>query len=191
MQVGTMTIAGQTFTVQQAAAGGGGGCTFQVFPASQSFGRTGGGGSVNVSAGAGCNWTAVSNGAFIHVTGGASGTGPGAVSYTVDANLAPTPRSGTITIAGLTFTVNQAGNCSFTISPINRIMPSSGGIANVSVTTQPGCNWTAVSNVSWITITAGASGTGSGTVTYSVAPNSGLSRKGTVRIAGVTHTVKQ
>jgi hypothetical protein len=52
------------------------------------------------------------------------------------------------------------------------------------------CNWTAVSNVSWITITSGASGTGSGTVTYSVASTTS-SRTGTMTIAGLTFTVKQ
>jgi len=53
--------------------------------------------------------------------------------------------------------------------------------------------WTAVSNVSWITITAGSNGTGSGTVSYSVAPYGGppKNRTGTMTIAGKTFTVKQ
>jgi hypothetical protein len=41
------------------------------------------------------------------VTGGASGTGDGAVQFAVEANATGAPRNGTMTIAGLTFTVNQ------------------------------------------------------------------------------------
>jgi hypothetical protein len=56
-----------------------------------------------------------------------------------------------------------------------------------------GCAWTAVSNASWLVITNGASGSGNGTVTYSVGPYGGppKSRGGTITIAGKTLTVKQ
>ncbi|MCD6600073.1 MAG: hypothetical protein J7L19_05855 [Dehalococcoidia bacterium] len=58
--------------------------------------------------------------------------------------------------------------------------------------TQDGCSWTAVTNESWITITSGSSGTGSGTVNYSVSANSSTSQKtGTMTIAGKTFTVTQ
>ena len=52
------------------------------------------------------------------------------------------------------------------------------------------CNWTAVSNASWITITSPASGNGNGTVTYSVARTT-TRRSGTMTIAGRTFTVTQ
>lgn len=61
----------------------------------------------------------------------------------------------------------------------------------VAVTTDTGCPWTAVSNDSWITITAGESGTGSGAVMYSVTANPGEARNGTITIAGKTFTVNQ
>ena len=61
----------------------------------------------------------------------------------------------------------------------------------VKVTTISGCTWTATSNASWLTITSGASGTGSGDVTYSVAANSGGVRTGTLTIADQTLTVTQ
>lgn len=60
------------------------------------------------------------------------------------------------------------------------------------MTASSGCGWTAVSNVSWITITSGSSGSGNGTVGYSVAANSSTSpRQGTLIIAGRTFTVSQ
>jgi Zn-dependent metalloprotease len=87
----------------------GGTCTYSISPTSASYAAVGGTGSVSVTAGAGCNWTAVSNATFITITGGASGTGNGTVSYSVAANAGTTSRTGTMTIAGQTFTVTQAG----------------------------------------------------------------------------------
>jgi hypothetical protein len=52
--------------------------------------------------------------------------------------------------------------------------------------------WQMASNNDWISITSGYSGTGSGTVTYSVAANTtGSHRKGTITIEGQTFTVRQ
>jgi hypothetical protein len=82
------------------------------------------------------------------------------------------------------------GACSFSISPTRRSFPSSGGEASVSVIAPDGCAWTAVSNVGWITILAGGSGSGNGTVTYSVARTT-RARSGTMTIAGRTFTVRQ
>lgn len=87
----------------------GGTCTFSINPTSASFAAAGGTGSVSVTATAGCNWTAVSNATFITITAGSSGTGNGTVSYSVANNTATTSRTGTMTIAGQTFTVTQAG----------------------------------------------------------------------------------
>jgi hypothetical protein len=82
------------------------------------------------------------------------------------------------------------GDCSFSIFPTRQIFPSSGGKATVSVTAPDECAWTAVSNVGWITILSGASGSGNGTVNYSVA-STNRSRSGTMTIAGQTFTVRQ
>ncbi len=59
------------------------------------------------------------------------------------------------------------------------------------VLTIPDGAWTAVRVDSWITVTGGASGTGSGTVTYTVAANVGAQRIGTISVAGLTFTVTQ
>jgi hypothetical protein len=186
-----MTIAGNNFTVLQGGTGSPT-CSFLISPTGQSFAFGGGGGSVNVTVLAGCAWTAVSNSSFITITAGSSGTGPGSVSYSVAANTGAGTRSGTMTIAGQFFTVNQTGPCGFTIDPVNRLMAAAGGTASVNVSAPAGCSWTAVSNVGWITITSGASGAGNGTVVYSVAAKpSGTSRTGSATIAGLTHTVKQ
>jgi len=69
---------------------------------------------------------------------------------------------------------------------------SSASGQTISVTAAAGsCGWTAVSNDDWITITGGASGTGNGTVTYSITANTGAARTGTITIGGQTFTVTQ
>jgi hypothetical protein len=87
----------------------GGTCTYSISPSSASYAAAGGSGTVTVTAGAGCAWTASSNASFITVTGGASGSGSGSVSYSVAANGGTASRTGTLTVAGQTFTVTQAG----------------------------------------------------------------------------------
>jgi hypothetical protein len=59
------------------------------------------------------------------------------------------------------------------------------------VTTTPStCTWTAVSNVSWLTVPSGTR-TGNGSVSYRVGINVGPTRTGTITIAGRTFTVIQ
>jgi Zn-dependent metalloprotease len=87
----------------------GGTCSFSINPTSASFAAAGGSGSVTVTTAAGCNWTAASNNSFITITSGASGSGSGTVNYAVAANTVSTARSGSLTIAGLTHSVSQAG----------------------------------------------------------------------------------
>ena len=55
-------------------------------------------------------WTATSNSSFLHIaSGSASGTASGLVVFTYDAFTGAGSRTGTLTIAGLTVTVTQAG----------------------------------------------------------------------------------
>lgn len=143
------------------------------------------------TAAASCNWTAISNHpSWLTVTGGASGTGPGTVTYSVAANPGA-ERTGTITIGNQNFVVTQVG-CSSSISPTSRTHTSAAASGQtVSLTINAACSWTAVSNNAWITVTGGASGTGNGTVTYSITANTGAGRTGSITIAGQTFTVTQ
>ena len=54
------------------------------------------------------------------------------------------------------------------------------------------CSWSATGNASWITITAGSTGTGNGTVAYSVSANTtGSTGTENFTIAGQTFTITQ
>ena len=166
-------------------------CTYSIAPTSQALAAGGAAGSATVTAGTGCAWTAASNAGWISVTSGATGSGNGTVGYAAAANTTTSSRTGTLTIAGQTLTVTQAA-CSYTISPTTQSMTAAAGTANATVTTTSGCPWTATSNAAWLSVTSGGSGSGNGTVNYSVAANTTTSsRTGTLTIAGRTLTVTQ
>jgi hypothetical protein len=85
------------------------GCNYGITPQSAPAPAGGGPQTIGVTASSGCAWTAVSNAAWLTITAGSSGTGNGTVSFSVAANPSVGPRTGTITIVGHVFTVNQAG----------------------------------------------------------------------------------
>ena len=85
-------------------------CTYSISPATQSFDSSGGPGTVSVTASSGCIWTAVSNASWITISSNSSVTGNGTVNYSVPANSGTTSRTGTLTIAGKTFTVIQSSS---------------------------------------------------------------------------------
>ena len=83
--------------------------------------------------------------------------------------------------------------CTFYLSAGGANVPNTAGIGTVSVTGSAStCAYAASSSVSWLTITGGATGTGSSVVTYSFSANtSGAARTGTLSIAGQVFTVLQ
>ena len=190
-RIGTLTVAGQTFTVTQAGAG----CTFAISSTSSSVVAAGGTGSTNVTAGVGCPWSAASHDSWITVTGGVSGSGNGSVSFSVAANPNTSARTGTLTIATRTFTVSQAAaaGCGYSLTPTSRVVGSAGGNTTTTVSAAAGCAWTAVSNApGWLAIESGASGSGNGVVTLNAIGNpTTQARVGTATIAGQTFTVTQ
>jgi hypothetical protein len=69
-------------------------------------------------------------------------------------------------------TTTEGGTCSYSISPTSLKFSSSGGTGTINVTASASeCEWTPTEGVDWISITSGSSGSGNGTVTYSVSPN--------------------
>jgi len=190
---GSLILAAQTFTITQVAGvPPASACVYSITPTSQSLLAAGGAGvPVAVGTDASCTWTVTSHAAWITITSGASGSGNGTVNFTVAANTG-SARTGTLTIAGQTFTLTQGAACSYSISPTSESIVASGGAgAPVAVSTATGCAWTATSNAAWITITSGASRSGNGTVNFTVAANTGSARTGTLTIAGNTLTVDQ
>jgi hypothetical protein len=167
-------------------------CTYSLGSSGQSIGASGGPGSVALTAQSDCYWSASSNANWITLNAGStSGVGSATLQFTVAAN-AGAGRTGTLSVMGQTFTVTQAGTCSYTVSPIAQSFPNGGGTGTTTVTAAAGCTWTAASsNTSWLNVTSGASGSGNGTVGYSVSSQgtNAASRSATLTIAGQTVTI--
>jgi len=89
----------------------------------------------------------------------------------------------------------MVGSCAYTLTASNQSFAASGGIGTISVETASACGWTAVSNASFISINSGGNpigaNSGTGTVSFTVAPNTGASRSGTLLVAGQSVTITQ
>ena len=85
------------------------GCEFAILPASQSIGSSGGAGVVEISTRLDCLWTVVANVPWVIITSNDSGTGRRVVYYLVRANPSTSSRQGTLTVAGRTSKITQAG----------------------------------------------------------------------------------
>jgi hypothetical protein len=194
-RAGSIAVAGQRATITQPALAAAP-CGYTISPPSQNISAAGGPGApINVtSSRADCTWSAHSNDSWIAITSDSNGIGNGSVTFSVGANTGAA-RTGTLSVAGRTFTLSQAAvaapTCNYSISPPSQNASAGGGSGSVSVTTTSTCAWTATSTASWISVTAGATGMGNGSVSYSVAANTGGARSGTVTIAGQTFTVNQ
>jgi hypothetical protein len=106
-RTGTVSVAGQTVTVTQAAVLQL--CTFVVSPLTITADSHRDMEHVDVAAGAGCAWTSVSNADWLTLQPPAAGNGNGSVTINVDRNMGM-PRSGTVTIAGQVVTVQQSSD---------------------------------------------------------------------------------
>jgi uncharacterized protein (TIGR03437 family) len=98
-----ITIGGRTFTITQAGVS----CSVVLTPASAEVAGSGGADAVNVTSGSGCKWTVGSLDDWIKITSWSNISGSGVVHYTVTANPSRTPRSGSLSIGGQTFTLTQ------------------------------------------------------------------------------------
>jgi len=91
------------------------------------------------------------------------------------------------------FIVKISANEDVSLSRAGAAFNVEGGTNTVNITAPQGYAWTAVSHASWITVISGASGSGTGTVSFSVDPTSlnAGPRTGTLTIAGRVLTVTQ
>ena len=192
-RTGILTLAGIPFTVTQPGVS----CSPQLSPGEQAVSAYGTSTSVTVSqAAADCSYTATSNAPWITITSGSSGSGiSNPVAYTVAGNTSSQVRTGTMTIAGVTFAVTQAGlSCGYALSPTSLTLPPgpSTGIAVALTAVLGDCAWSAGSSAPWMTIASGSSGIGSGAVTINVTANpNSASRTSSLIIGGVTLPVTQ
>jgi hypothetical protein len=100
-------------------------CSYGLSSTSGSMPVSGGNVTVNVTAGSRCGWTATSNAPWVTVTSGKSGVAGGTVGLSIAANTGAS-RSTTVSIAGQTYAVAQAGTSS-SPSPVPTVQLTSPG----------------------------------------------------------------
>ena len=93
--------------------------------------------------------------------------------------------------AGDVTTIVPALACAGSLSPDGATFPAAGGSGTVTITAAAGCAWTTSGTPGWMTLTSPASGSGSGTLSFTVGPNTGSPRAATLTIAGLPFTVQQ
>ena len=163
-------------------------CTFSVTPTSIQASPAGGAFSIAVQTQSGCSWSIAGLPAWATVAGALSNAGPASVSLTVAPDTGAS-RSATFTVAGVSVAVSQAA-CTYTISPGGQIFPAAGGSGSIAITTASGCAWSVTNLPAWVTISGAASGSGSGTLNFTVAATTSA-QSGTFTVAGNTFTVEQ
>ena len=198
---GTLTIAGLSVAVREDGVVP---CTIDISPPSASFSSGEATGSFAVSAPGGCEWAATSAVAWLRVTSGSPGSGNGTVSYSVERNRDTSSRTSTIAVGERSFTVTQSGEpqppppppppvvCEYSVTPVefNPCM-SVPATLTATITTQQGCTWTASPNASWISMTGGESGSGTGVIAFRVSDNWDAPRQGIVMVRWPTPTAGQ
>jgi hypothetical protein len=162
-------------------------CSYAVEPPSARVAAAGGTVDLRIATSDGCTWSASASDAWIALST-TSGSGTGPISISIGANTANAERSGSVQIEGQTIAVSQdsasALSCSFDVSPREATLSASGGNLQVRLSaTNEACGWTAQAGAGWIGLDR-TSGTGSTTVTATLAANDGAERRSATILAG-------
>ena len=196
---GTLTVAGNTFTVFQY------GRRMKLEPVNAAYNYETHVIPITVNALAITQWSVTPNNSWISIVDGGNGHGGDLVTIAIGENPSYRARTGTVTIGTETFTVTQQGRptaaLSFSVSPTASTASVEGANGMIAVTATPDLPWTATSGANWLTVYAAtANGSGNGNVVYVASPNPTLSqRTGNIivtpetasGVAAKTHTVTQ
>lgn len=153
--------------------------------------------TITVSTTSKCLWHASATVPWITVTASTSGNGPGSARFRVSDNW-DAPREGLVVINGAASGQNtssrvaQAG-CLYGVTRDEIQFSASGGSGGFDVVQQSlpivcggprqdACQWSAVADAPWITITTSMPRTGDDPVAFTVAPNAGSARTGTIAV---------
>lgn len=151
---------------------------------------SGGTGTISVTAQPECGWNVSTQAPWISGLSPTSGQGNGTVEFHVAPNPAPSMRQTELIFNDDRVPVSQdPAPCPVTFSPAAQNVGADGGGGQVKISA--GCSWTATSSDSWLTITSSESGTGDGTITFSVESNLGDARTAHVRVGGQSAEVVQ
>jgi hypothetical protein len=188
-RVGNITVGGVDFRITQTAA-----CSIvSVSPDPGTYPPSGGSGNFTVTTSTPeCAWTVESDAEWLTLDP-TSGVGTGKVAFTVPSYSGPVARTATVTVGGISITIDQSAFCSIeSIDPTSDNFTEDGGTGTISVVTDGAtCEWTATTDADWVTLDV-SSGTGDGTVEYTVAVNeTAEQRQAVIEIGGLQFDVLQ
>jgi len=165
-------------------------CSFALTTSSIPAPGTGGSFNIGVQTAAFCSWSVSGLPDWITVGGASSATGPANVTLIVAA-ASGAPRSASISVAGISVTVNQAANCTYAISPGGQGFTAAGGSGTVTITAPASCAWSATNTLPFVSFNGASSGSGNGILNFLIAANAGGGRSGTFTVAGSSFDVEQ
>jgi len=189
-RAGIMSIGLQQVTVTQDGLAN---CTFTMTPTAQNIAVGGGDGTFTVKAN--CPWQASRDVEWIAL--GTTGMSDVPVTYKVAPNTCVASRTGTISLntnlpAPPTLAVTQAGSPdNLKFDKDSATVGAATSQDRITVTTGDTCNWSASTDVNWIQITFGATGTGRGGISYRVLENTTAQRTGGIHVGALTYTITQ
>ncbi len=191
-RIGAIIVEGQTYTITQRMAT----CAISLSATNRSHGHGATSNSVEVDTAVGCPWPVSTTNTWIQILSPnpGPGTGTGTVIYALQSNTNFTGRDGSIQIGTRTLVLHQgSGDCNYKLSATNRPHGFGASTNSINVTNvTPGCAWTATTSTEWITLLGNTTGTGNGTVHYSITPNSGATpRTGTIVVEDEILTLTQ
>lgn len=172
-RVGSITIGGKTFTVNQT------GVDVSLSQESITKGENADIIAVTINALSTTQWTVTPNASWISVIDKATGYGDYVLTLAINANPSFARRTGTVSIGSAIFTIVQEGTktASLSITPETATAAASGAYGNVAVYATPDAAWTAESLSPWLTISEGATGSGNGNIKYVASANPTLSSR--------------
>lgn len=137
------------------------------------------------------NWLVVSGilppGLTLSGAGALSGepTKAGAFNFTVRVTDA------TSATATQVFNLSVNSNCAFAVSPGAQAFPAAGANGTIRVTAATGCEWGASVGPAWVALQTPTSGNGNANIGYTISPNTGGARSGSISVAGKSFVVEQ
>ncbi|MBK9608607.1 MAG: hypothetical protein IPO58_20020 [Betaproteobacteria bacterium] len=148
-----------------------------------------------------CAWTAQTDASWVTLSA-TIGNGNTPLQVSVQPNPSAQPRTATIGVANALVAVTQSGNIppstgnecqTLRLQRAGDQMPAAGltGPTSVGVLADPQCGWVAQSDAPWITLTAGAAGSGNGTISYMAEPNSFDVRSALIKVGAESFSVNQ
>lgn len=135
----------------------------------------------------------LSDGALLKTYDQGTGAYTGGIAVSPDGNFFSYTYESSVAVARM-----PSFACPFHLDQPKAIFQHQGGVGTVQVSASEGCSWTAYSRADWVHIISGASGTGNGTVTYTVDTGpcevespTGYYRDGLLIVAEQTYDVSQ